>query len=628
MRPTTSDYEIIVIGGGHAGIEAALAAARLGHHTALLTLRKENIGKMPCNPSVGGPAKGIVVREIDALGGQMPITADETALQFKMLNTAKGPGVRALRVQSDKLAYSARMQEIVTHTEHLDVLEGMAVELVTSGNRVRGVTLADGSFLSAEIVIITTGTYMAGLNMISDEVVPGGPDREPTTEAFSQSLRDAGLRTFRLKTGTPPRVLTSSIDFSKTELEPGTDRFVHFSETTRSIRPYQDQISCHMTWTTPETHEIIRANLHRSSMYSGVVKGVGPRYCPSIEDKLVRFADKPRHLLFLEPESRSLDTTYVQGFSTSLPRDVQEAMTHSLPGFEHCVIKKYAYAIEYDAIDPIQMKPTLENKIIDHLFTAGQVNGTSGYEEAAGQGIIAGINAAMLLEEREPLILGRDEAYIGVLIDDLTAKGTKEPYRLLTSRAEFRLLLRHDNAEQRLIDKGRAVGLISEERYADYEKKQQATADLEDHLKEVRVHLDDERVKELLETDSNFTPEHRGESGYELIKRPGVTTEALLNAIGESVDSSIAEKCDIEVKYSGYIAKAKREADRLRSMEQVTLGVDFDYDAIDHLSLEGRQKLKEYQPATIGQASRISGVNPADIAVLAVAIKQRKKASE
>ncbi len=619
-----SEFEIIVIGGGHAGIEAALAAARLNHKTALITLRKENIGKMPCNPSVGGPAKGIVVREIDALGGQMPITADATALQFKMLNTAKGPGVRALRVQSDKIAYGKMMQDVLDQQENLTVIEGMSEELNVSGHRVSGVTLSDGTFLSADCVILTTGTYMAGVNMISDEVVPGGPDREPTTGKLSESLRRIGLRTFRLKTGTPPRVLTKSIDFSKTTLEPGTDGFICFSETTTKIRPFQDQVSCYMTWTTPETHEIIRKNLKRSSMYSGVVKGVGPRYCPSIEDKLVRFADKPRHLLFLEPESLSMDTTYVQGFSTSLPRDVQEAMTHTLPGFEHCIIKKYAYAIEYDAVDPIQMKPSLENKYIENLFTAGQINGTSGYEEAAGQGIMAGINAVMKLEGREPLILHRDEAYIGVLIDDLTTKGTLEPYRLLTSRAEFRLLLRHDNAEQRLIDKGRAVGLISDARYEAYEQKMEQQKQLEDHLKEVKFHLDDPSIVKLLESDKNFIPEHRGESGLELLKRPGITSGALLELLGETADPKVTERCDIEIKYQGYIDKARREAAKLNAMEDIPLGTEFDYDTVEHLSLEGRQKLVKYKPATIGQASRISGVNPADIAVLAVALKQRK----
>ena len=619
-----SEFEIIVIGGGHAGIEAALAASRLGHRTLLLTLSIENIGKMPCNPSVGGPAKGIVVREIDALGGQMPITADRTALQFKMLNTAKGPGVRALRVQSDKIAYAKMMQEVVTHQENLTVLAGMAERLNTVNNQVSGITLSDGTVITADIVILTTGTYMAGVNMISDEVVPGGPDREKTTEKLSASLREIGLDTFRLKTGTPPRVLTKSIDFTKTELEPGTKGFVSFSETTTSIRPFEEQVSCHMTWTTPETHEIIRNNLHRSSMYSGVVKGVGPRYCPSIEDKLVRFADKPRHLLFLEPESLSMDTTYVQGFSTSLPRDVQEAMTHTLPGFEHCIIKKYAYAIEYDAVDPIQMKPSLENKKIENLFTAGQINGTSGYEEAAGQGILAGINAARKLEGKEPLILQRDEAYIGVLIDDLTTKGTLEPYRLLTSRAEFRLLLRHDNAEQRLIEKGRMVGLISDERYAAYEKKMKAMEAAIAHLEEVRLHLDHEKLAQLLREDENHQTGHIGESGLNLVKRPGIRTQDIYDILGESIDPRIAENCDIEIKYQGYINKARREAEKLSAMEKIPLGVDFNYDEVEHLSLEGRQKLMKYRPATMGQASRISGVNPADIAVLAIAIKQGK----
>ena len=619
-----SDYEVIVVGGGHAGIEASLACARLGHKTMMLTLSIANIGKMPCNPSVGGPAKGVVVREIDALGGQMPVTADATALQFKMLNTAKGPGVRALRVQSDKIAYGKMMQEVCLHQENLTVKEGMAVKLNTEKGKVTGITLKDGSFISAEIVILTTGTYMAGLNMISSEVVPGGPDREETTEDLSASLREEGIKTFRLKTGTPPRVLTASIDFSKTKEEPGTPEFAAFSETTKTIRPFADQVLCYMTWTMPETHEIILANLKKSSMYSGVVKGVGPRYCPSIEDKLVRFSDKPRHLLFLEPESLSMDTTYVQGFSTSLPRDVQEKMTHTLPGFEHCIIKKYAYAIEYDAVDPVQMKPDLENRIIENLFTAGQINGTSGYEEAAGQGILAGINAAMKLEGREPLILGRDEAYIGVLIDDLTTKGTLEPYRLLTSRAEFRLLLRHDNASSRLIAKGHRVGLISNERYEAFLKEQEKLNSLKETLRSSKLMLDDEKFINILSTKTDIKPEHKGENGYELVRRPGITTAEILEVLGEEADASLCAKCDIEIKYEGYIEKAKREAAKLRAMDEIHLGTEFNYDEVDHLSIEGRQKLMKYRPLTMGQASRISGVNPADIAVLAIAIKQGK----
>ena len=621
-----SDFDITVIGGGHAGIEAALAAARTGKKTCLLTLSIENIGKMPCNPSVGGPAKGIVVREIDALGGQMGITADRTALQFKMLNSAKGPGVRALRVQSDKIVYSRYMQNVCLHQENLTVIEGMAVEINAENKKITGVTLRDGSFISSKIVILTTGTYMAGVNMISDEVKEGGPDLETTTKDLSASLRRLGIKTFRLKTGTPPRVLTSSIDFSKTKYEPGTEGFLRFSETTlqKDVLPFEKQVPCYMTYTTPQTHELIMNNLNRSSMYSGVVKGVGPRYCPSIEDKLVRFKDKPRHLLFLEPESLSMDTTYIQGFSTSLPRDVQEKMVHSLPGFENSIIKKYAYAIEYDAIYPVQMKSSFESKIIENLFTAGQVNGTSGYEEAAGQGLMAGINASLKLDGKDPIIFSRDEAYIGVLVDDLTTKGTLEPYRLLTSRSEFRLLLRHDNAEERLIRYGRYAGLISDERMEQYERKIQSLSDLKEHLSSTKFEMDDPSVNAYMMQCGYDETEHRGINGMDLIRRPNVETEKLLSTIGEQVDPFIAGKCDIDVKYAGYIDKARREAEKLKAMDSIVLGENFNYDEVDNLSLEGRQKLTQYRPATMGQASRISGVNPADLAVLAIAIRQGK----
>ena len=617
-------YDIIVIGGGHAGIEAALAAARLGKKTMLLTLSVNNIGKMPCNPSVGGPAKGIIVREVDALGGQMPVTADATALQFKMLNSAKGPGVRALRVQSDKIAYQRMMQQVCLSQKNLTVFEGMAVKLNTENGKVSGVTLSDGSFIPAQIVVLTTGTYMAGITMISEDHVESGPDGEKTTKDLSASLREAGLRTFRLKTDTPPRVYTKTIDFSKTKLEPGTDAFVRFSETTEHILPFAHQIPCHMTYTDERIHEIILNNLTGSASYSGEIHSKGPRYCPSIEDKIVRFRDKPRHLLFLEPESLTMNTTYIQGYSTSLAKDVQLAITRGLPGLEHAEIARYGYAIEYDAVDPLQMKPSLESKVIENLFTAGQVNGTSGYEEAAGQGIVAGMNAARKLDGKEPLVFGRDEAYIGVLIDDLTTKGTQEPYRMLTSRAEFRLLLRHDNAEDRLIGKGYETGLISQVRYDRWQAKQKALADLKAELANSTFSLKDPEVREYLDARGYDTQGTGGFNGLDLVRRPQITTYDLMNLKHAEIEEEIAAECDIDIKYEGYIAKAKREAEKLKGMEEMILGTEFNYDEVDNLSIEGRQKLKAYQPATMGQASRISGVNPADLAVLAIAVKQGK----
>ena len=617
-------YDIIVIGGGHAGIEAALAAARLGKKTMLLTLSVNNIGKMPCNPSVGGPAKGIIVREVDALGGQMPVTADATALQFKMLNSAKGPGVWALRVQSDKIAYQRMMQQVCLSQKNLTVFEGMAVKLNTENGKVSGVTLSDGSFIPAQIVVLTTGTYMAGITMISEDHVESGPDREKTTKDLSASLREAGLRTFRLKTDTPPRVYTKTIDFSKTKLEPGTDAFVRFSETTEHILPFAHQIPCHMTYTNERIHEIILNNLTGSASYSGEIHSKGPRYCPSIEDKIVRFRDKPRHLLFLEPESLTMNTTYIQGYSTSLAKDVQLAITRGLPGLEHAEIARYGYAIEYDAVDPLQMKPTLESKVIENLFTAGQVNGTSGYEEAAGQGIVAGMNAARKLDGKEPLVFGRDEAYIGVLIDDLTTKGTQEPYRMLTSRAEFRLLLRHDNAEDRLIGKGYETGLISQVRYDRWQAKQKALADLKAELANSTFSLKDPEVREYLAARGYDTRGTGGFNGLDLVRRPQITTYDLMNLKHAEIEEEIAAECDIDIKYEGYIAKAKREAEKLKGMEEMILGTEFNYDEVDNLSIEGRQKLKAYQPATMGQASRISDVNPADLAVLAIAVKQGK----
>lgn len=620
------DYDIIVIGAGHAGIEAGLAAARLGKKTALITINQETIGKMPCNPSVGGPAKGIVTREIDALGGQMGYVADKTALQFKMLNSAKGPGVRALRVQSDKLAYSSMMKEICLKQENLTVIESLVERLIVEKQEARGVELQDGSILLSRAVIMTTGTYMSGKNMISDDVKIGGPDLEPTTNQLSESLRQVGVRTFRLKTGTPPRIRTSTIDFSKTKLEPGTPGFYHFSSLTKpdDVLPFEKQVSCYMTHTVPETHEIILNNLTKSSMYSGVVEGVGPRYCPSIEDKLVRFKDKERHLLFLEPESLSLPTTYIQGFSSSLPKEVQFQMVHTLPGLENCEIMKYAYAIEYDALDPVQMKSSFESKVIKNLFTAGQINGTSGYEEAAGQGLLAGINAVRKLDEKEPIIFSRDQAYIGVLVDDLTTKGTKEPYRLLTSRAEYRLLLRHDNAEERLTGIGHQIGLISDERYEAFLRNQSLLALKKEELQTSLFSMNDDRVKQYL-LNHGYDDLSFSMNGEDLVKRPRLQARDLFKLQGKKIDDNIAEKIDIDIKYEGYIAKAKREAERLKTMDHRMLSETLDYDEIPNLSIEGRQKLKEFKPETLGKASRISGVNPADIAVLSMYLKNMRR---
>ncbi len=593
----------------------------MGKETVLYTLHLSMIGSMPCNPSVGGPAKGIVVREIDALGGEMGRAADATALQFKMLNTTKGPGVQSLRVQSDKIAYKAYMQDVLQKQEHLRVEEACVEEILVRDGKACGVRLADGQTVESRAVILTSGTFMSSTILVGHQATSSGPEGEPTTNALSQSLRSHGIRTFRLKTGTPARVKTASIDFSGLEVQPGTKDFVCFSEDTEEILPFEQQMVCYLTYTSPQTHAIIQEHLQESAMYSGLVKGVGPRYCPSIEDKLVRFADKPRHQIFLEPESRSLDTTYVQGFSTSMPHDVQEKMLHSLPGLEHCEIDKFGYAIEYDAIDPLQCRPTLENKVIAHLFTAGQINGTSGYEEAAAQGLIAGINAVAALDGTDGLILGRDEAYIGVMIDDLVTKGTNEPYRLLTSRAEYRLLLRHDNADVRLTGYGHERGLISEERYQRFLQKQQAIETGMQLVKDVRF-TPKSAVNEYLQA-LGYEPLKEGISAFELLRRPKVTIAGLQPYADLSIDAKAARQIEIEIKYEGYIAKARRDARHLRAMDQMRIPKGMDYATIEHLSLEARQKLAQIQPMTLGQASRISGVNPADLAVLAMVIKQR-----
>lgn len=615
-------FDVLVIGAGHAGIEACMASVRMKKKTALITLNIDMAGSMPCNPSVGGPAKGIVVREIDALGGIMPIVADKTALQFKMLNTTKGPGVWSLRVQSDKEAYKKMMKEILLNTEGLTVIEAACHSVIIEDGKATGVRLEDGRIIEAKTVILTTGTYMTSTILRGHTATSSGPEDQPTVNTLSESLRMAGIKTFRLKTGTPCRVLKDSIDFSKAEVQPGTNEFLSFSTTTKEedVLPFDQQEVCHLIYTTPTTHQIINDHLHDSAMYSGLVKGVGPRYCPSIEDKLVRFADKERHQLFLEPESRSLDTIYIQGFSTSMPVDVQEEMVHSLPGLANCIIKKYAYAIEYDAIDPLQMKPSLENKIVENLFTAGQVNGTSGYEEAAGQGIMAGINACLKIDGKDPFILRRDEAYIGVMIDDLVTKGTKEPYRLLTSRAEYRLLLRHDNADQRLLEKAYHLGLVSKERYDAFVLKMEQIERAKEELAQVHI-KPGSSVDEYLQY-LGFDPLAHGCSELDLLKRPKVTIHGLSSITNVDYPPVIAQQVEIQVKYQGYIEKAKRDAKHLEQMEKVALCEDLDYLHMDNLSLEARQKLDQIRPATLGQASRISGINPSDIALLAMKMKK------
>ena len=618
-------YDVIVVGGGHAGIEAALAPARMGCQTLMVTGDINRIGHMPCNPAIGGPAKGIVVREIDALGGEMGANTDKTHIQMRMLNTGKGPAVRALRAQADKVDYPKEMQKTVLSQENLDVKEAIVDNLIVEDGTVKGITLESGEQIFGKTVILTTGTYMHSKVMISDEITLSGPDGAKTSLGLSQSLKDLGFELFRLKTGTPPRVATDSVDFSKTEIQPGDDVVRAFSFDTKEHLPLGDQVPCYLTYTSGDTHQIIMDNLTRSSMYSGVVEGVGPRYCPSIEDKVVRFNDKPRHQIFLEPESKHIDEIYVQGFSSSLPRDVQEKMIRTIAGLENCRIVRYAYAIEYDAIKPVQLWPSLETKLVKNLYSAGQINGTSGYEEAAGQGIMAGINAALRVQGKDPLILKRSEAYIGVLIDDLVTKGTLEPYRLLTSRAEYRLLLRHDNADLRLREYGHQVGLINEEKYAAFlDKKAQIEAEKE-RLSQIKI-TPKGNTNEYLESIPS-SPLKDGITALELLKRPEITYQhinSLIEEKNESISEEVIEQVEIQVKYEGYINKALQQVEKLHKVEEKKIPDYIDYDDVPNLAIEAKQKLKDIRPLTIGQATRISGVNPADISILMVYLESGK----
>ena len=613
-------YEIIVVGGGHAGCEAALASARLGHKTLLVTSNINNIADMPCNPSIGGPAKGIVVREIDALGGEMGKNADKAALQTKMLNTKKGPAVQALRFQADKIIYPKEMLKTLNSTENLEIKEAMVEKLLVKEKKIEGVELENGEKILANAVILTTGTYLKAVVLTGANRKSSGPHGEKESKFLSDSLKELGFTIKRLKTGTPQRIDKNSIDYSKTKEETG-DAITHtFSFDNIIYRQPEDQISCHLIYTTEKTHEIIKEHLKESSMYGGYVEGVGPRYCPSIEDKVVRFSDKERHQLFLEPESLYYDDIYIQGFSTSMPNEIQDLMVHSLPGLENAKILKYGYAIEYDAIDSMQLKRSLETKLVENLYTAGQINGTSGYEEAAGQGLIAGINASLKLEGKEPLILKRNESYIGVLIDDLVTKGVKDPYRLLTSRAEYRLLLRNDNADLRLRDYGYQVGLISEEKYQELCKKKENIKELEEILKSTRI-TPKKEINEYIETIPS-TPLKDGISLYDFLKRPEVTLENIKHFIELNYTKEELEQVEINAKYEGYIKKANKEAEKMLSLEEKKIPEDINYDNIPNLASEARQKLSEVRPTTIGQASRISGVNPADISILMVYLRR------
>ncbi|MGM9982019.1 MAG: tRNA uridine-5-carboxymethylaminomethyl(34) synthesis enzyme MnmG [Limosilactobacillus sp.] len=622
------DYDVIVVGAGHAGSEAALAAARMGNKTLLVTISLEMVAFMPCNPSVGGPAKGIVVREIDALGGEMGHNIDKTYVQMRMLNTGKGPAVRALRAQADKHAYHRQMKLTIEREPNLTLRQATVDKLIVEDGVCKGVITNTGARYHAKTVVLTVGTAARGKIIIGELQYQSGPNNSKSAVKLSENLEDLGFDLERFKTGTPPRVNGNTINFDETDIQPGDEEPHHFSFDTPDSQyiSVSDQLACWLTYTNPTTHGIIRANLNRAPMFSGVIKGVGPRYCPSIEDKIVRFADKSRHQVFLEPEGRDTDEYYLDGVSTSMPEEIQNKIVHSIKGLERAELMRPGYAIEYDVVAPYQLHPTLETKIVKNLYTAGQTNGSSGYEEAAGQGLIAGINAGLRAQGKKPFVLKRSDAYIGVMIDDLVTKGTKEPYRLLTSRAEYRLILRHDNADFRLMEKGHAIGLVSDERLAKMEDKKAKVAAEIKRLKSIKLKPSDEKINTFIEQHGDNRLKD-AVAAADLLKRPYFDYQTLLNFIPapqETLDRHVIEQVEIQLKYAGYIKKEEVKVERMKRMEAKRIPDDIDYEDIDGLATEGRQKLEKIRPETLAQASRISGVNPADIAILSVYVRQGK----